>query len=128
MRWNRFIALLIHNLGFGKCYAVDVTSHPLYFSSWVLFEASVFGNGNILPPPAFHKRAAICFCRKEALSSPTDVSYTVGQGDQESTANTNSKSSKDSLSVTNATSSSPQKASQPRVANLIFILCASPSI
>jgi len=49
------------------------------------------------------KQANIWFCRKEAPVTPTDVSYTVGQGDQESTANTNSKSSKDNFNVTNAT-------------------------
>ena len=60
-------------------------------------------------------RTTIWFCRKEAPATPT-----VGQGDQESTVNINSKNSKDSLNVTDATSSSPKRASHPRVAKSYF--------
>jgi len=45
------------------------------------------------------------------LQHQTDVSYIVGQVDQESTVNINSKNSKDSLNVTDDTPSSPKKAS-----------------
>ena len=65
------------------------------------------------------KRATIWFCRKEALATPRHVSH-IDSGDQEGTANTNNKGSKDSLNVTSATSSSPKKASHPRVAKSHF--------
>jgi hypothetical protein len=66
------------------------------------------------------KRATTWFCRKEAPVTPGDVSRIVDSGDQEGTASTKSKGSKNSLNVTSATSSSPKKASHPRVAKSHF--------
>jgi hypothetical protein len=43
------MTLHIHNLGFGKCFVVDVMSKPLYFSGRLGFEASVFGNESFAP-------------------------------------------------------------------------------
>jgi hypothetical protein len=57
---------------------------------------------------------------KKAPATPKDVSHIVDSGDQEGTANTNSKGSTDSLNVTSATSSSPKKASDLSVARSHF--------
>jgi hypothetical protein len=70
--------------------------------------------------PYISKWATIWFCRKETPATPTDVSYAVGQDDQESTVNTNSKGSKNSLNVTDAAPSSPNRASHPRVSKSHF--------
>jgi len=73
-------------------------------------------------------RTTIWFCREKALVTPTDVSYVVGQDDQESTVNINGRSSGDNLNVTDAVAPPTKRASPPIWPNLTFKLRASPTI
>ena len=65
-------------------------------------------------------RNTIWFCREKAPVTPTDVSYIVGQGDQECTVNINGRSSEDNMNVTDAVSPPTKRASHPRVAKSYF--------
>jgi len=65
-------------------------------------------------------RITIWFCREKAPVTPTDVSYVVGQDDQESTANINGRSSGDNMNVTDAVSPLSKRASPPHVAKFYF--------
>jgi len=66
-----------------------------------------------------HNRTTIWFCREKAPVTLTDVSYVVGQDDQESTVNINGRSSGDNLNVTDTVSPPTKRA--PRMAKFMRI-------
>ena len=65
-------------------------------------------------------RTTIWFCREKAPVTLTDVSYVVGQDDQESTVNINGRRSGDNLNITDALSPPIKRASPPCVAKSYF--------
>jgi len=67
-----------------------------------------------------HNQTTSWFCREKAPVTLTDVSYVVGQDDQESTVNINGRRSGDNLNITDALSPPIKRASPPCVAKSYF--------
>jgi len=58
-------------------------------------------------------RTTIWFCKEKAPVTPTEVSYVVGQDDQECNVNINGRSSGEKLNVTDSVSPPIKRASPP---------------
>jgi len=67
-----------------------------------------------------HNRTTIWFCREKTPVTPADVTYVVGEGDQEGIVNINGRNSGDNLNVTDAVSPPTTRASHPRVTKSYF--------
>jgi len=69
-------------------------------------------------------RTTVWFCKEKATVAPTDVSYVVGQDNQESTLIINGRSSGDNLNITDAVSPPTKRASPPPYGQILLLYYA----